>query len=200
MKKIVLSVVLISALVISFSPETSAKSFPSQMVENLNKSWKIKFSQPVHSESLDASQIYILDGTRKIPTTLQRLDGGYTVEVKPLQPYQPGKTYHLEVLPTIKSESGKFLSSKTSMPFEIADPSAAIQSIKHVAGEGLYNFKIKARSDVYNVKINDVDLHLTGWNEFSHTFLNLKAGSTVSIRAYSSTNQILETKSYTIAQ
>lgn len=196
--KVALSWILVLTLVLAFVPATFAKSFPSESIENLTKSWKIKFNQPVAPSSVTANEIYILDGNKKIATSLKLIDGGKTIEVMPLVAYEPGKTYKLEVAGTIKSTTGKTLAEKVSKSFNVLDKSAAIQAIQHESGDIVHNFIIKAREDVHSVKINGVDLHLTGWNEFSYGFTNLKPGSTVTIRAYSSTNKILETKTYVV--
>ncbi|WP_231860399.1 Ig-like domain-containing protein [Bacillus sp. OxB-1] len=200
MRKIVLSLVLISMLAFFIGPASLAKTFSSQSISDVKKSWTIKFSQPVDSASLNSNYVYITKGSQKISTGLKLLDGGYTVEVTPLVPYEPGQSYRLVVSESLKSVKGQALKESVSKPFDVLDPAAAIQSIQYTTGEGIHSFKVKARNDVYAVKINGVDLHLTGWNEFSHTFLNLKPGTTVTIRAYSSTNKVLETKTLTVGE
>lgn len=198
MKKKLLSWLLVAVLAFSLAPAASAKSIPTKQTDDVNKTWKVKFTQQIDAKSLHANSVFVMNGTKKIETTLRVLDNGYAVEVIPKSPYLPGIPYRLEVTQLVKGTNGLALKSKTTMPFEIVLSKEPIQSIRHSAGEGLDNFVIIGRSDVHKITINSIEMRLTGWNEFSHTFLDLKPGTDVVIRAYSNTNKLLETKNFSI--
>lgn len=177
-------------------PATLAKTEATQSTEDLKKSWKINFSQPVDPTYATVQYVYILDGQEKIDVRHQVINGGNTIEITPVHAYESGKTYKLEVAGSVKSVAGKTLSEKTTMLFDVVDQSSAIQSIYSTSNNGLNYFRVTARPDVFTMKINGTALHMTGWNEFSYTFLNLKPGSKITIQAYNSSNRILETKTY----
>ncbi|PIC68052.1 hypothetical protein CSV71_02670 [Sporosarcina sp. P21c] len=195
-KRFFLSTVLMCLVTLVIVPAASAKSFPSKSVHDAMKSWSIKFSQQVEPGSVTEANIYIMDGSKKHAASVQLLSDGRTIKITPRTSYVSGKIYQLEVSDEIRSTKGETLSKKTTMPFEVTDPLAAIETIHYTSGEGLHHFKITAKPEVHAVKINGIPLRLTGWNEFTHTFNNLKAGSTVTIKAYSETNKTLETKTY----
>lgn len=195
-KRIVLTWMLAFVLAFTFIPAASAKTFSSESIENVYKPWKIHFSQEVSPSYVDKEYIYILDGNKKIDASLKLLNNGRTIEITPLSAYEQGKVYKLEVAGTIRSTKGIVLAEKASKTFEIVNKSAAIQSIKLTSNQGIYEFKVKAREDVYAVKINGLDMKLTGWNEFSQGFANLKPGTNVTIKAYNSMNRVIETKIY----
>ena len=197
-KRFFLSTVLLCLMTLAIVPTASAKSFSTKVTNDVMKPWSISFSQPVEQGSVSKSTIYINDGITTHAASVQVLADGKTVKITPNTPYVVGKVYTLEVSDQIRSKTGNSLNSKTTMPFEVTDSTATIQSIQYSSGEGLDHFKITAKSEVHSVKINGIALRLTGWNEFTHTFNNLKAGSTVTIKAYSETNKVLETKMYTI--
>ncbi|WP_301107716.1 Ig-like domain-containing protein [Sporosarcina sp.] len=201
-QKFALTWMLALTLLIALVPTAFAQTFPSEPIENLTKSWKVKFSQPVDPNSVTANNIYILDGSKKISTSLKLLNGGSVVEITPLTPYEPGKSYKLEVAGTMKSATGGIIHSKTTKLFDVLDNKAAIQSIWHtsetVLNQDITNFRIVTRSDVHTVKVNGVELPLTGWNEFSRGFNNVKPGASVTIKAYDSNKKTLETKMYKV--
>lgn len=139
-----------------------------------------------------------MEGGKKVPTQLKLIDGGFTVEVKPVVPYQLGKDYSLEVTDSVKSLNGKKLKGPSILQFNILDKSAAIQSVTHMGDTGFTKFTVMVRSDVHRVRINTTDLTMTGKDVYSHTLLDTKQGSTVTIRAYGEKGNVLETKTYTI--
>lgn len=196
--KSIISLGLAFALMFAFVPASFAKTFPSQSVEDLTKPWEINFSQPVDPAYATSEYVYILDGTKKHNTSVKLLNGGKTIEITPSAAYVVGKSYTLEVADTIKSITGKAITDKASKRFDVIDKASAIQSIQYTYAQKFSNFIVTTRSDVHNVKISGQDMEPIGFNEYSRAFYDLKEGSTVTIRAYSSTNKVLETKSFLI--
>jgi len=77
---------------------------------------------------------------------------------------------------------------------------AAIQSVSHVSSAGFTNFKVSVRPDVHKVKVDATDLQMSGVDLYTGAFYGLKNGVTVTIRAYSETGKVLETKSYVVTE
>lgn len=196
--KTALSWMLALMLVFAFIPAALAKPFASETITDVNKSWKIHFSQSVNQTYLSDSYIYILDGSKKIKTSYKPLNNGRTVEVIPAAPYETGKVYKLEVADTIRSTSNKLLTEKATKTFEVINTASVFQSVDVTSSSGLHHFKIKATKDVASIRIQGLEMHLTGWNEFTFSFNNLKSGTNATIRAYDSNGKTLETKTYPV--
>ncbi|PID05849.1 MULTISPECIES: Ig-like domain-containing protein [unclassified Sporosarcina] len=195
-KRFFLSTVLMCLVTLVIAPAASAKSFPSKSVHDAMKTWNIKFSLQVEPSTVTEANIYIMDGSKKHAASVELLRDGRTIKVTPRTSYVPGKVYRLEVSDKMRSIKGVVLSAKTTMPFEVTDPSAAIETLHYTSGKGLHHFKITVKPEVHSVKINGISLRMTGWNEFTHTITNLKAGSSVTIKAYNEKNRTIETKTY----
>lgn len=85
---------------------------------SLNKSWIVKFSQPLKDKTLIQEMIYVVDaqgGEYPVETTIN--DEQDEVVVSPSESYSPGDTYYLIVSDGILSESGKSLAQAVKMKF-----------------------------------------------------------------------------------
>lgn len=197
-KRFFLTTLILLLVTVAIVPVASAKSFPSKSIDDVMKSWSIKFSQQVDKSSVTEATVYIMQDSKKHAASVELLSDGVTVKITPRIPYVAEKVYQLEISDKIRSIKGDYLSSKTTKSFEVTDSSTAIQKIQYHSGAGVHEFKITTKPEVHSVKINGVALGLTGWNEFTYASNNLKAGSTVTIRAYSEANRILDTRTYKV--
>jgi len=193
-----IAILVIAISFISSAPVTFAKSFPYKVIEDASKTWKITFTQVLQADSVTNASVYILDGNTKIPVRLTLTGSNKSINVTPVTPYEKGKDYELKVESTLKSATGKSLNQPTSMKFQLVDKSSAIQSVSQSSAAGFTNFTVFTRSDVYKVNINTTEMQMAGINKYSQGFYGLKSGTIVTIKAYSETGKVLETKSYTI--
>ncbi|WP_446898998.1 Ig-like domain-containing protein [Clostridium sp. LBM24168] len=83
-----------------------------------DKTWSIKFSDPIDSSSLKDSSIYIMNNDSDIIDTNLKCQND-TVAVSPTANYSPYTEYFLYITKNVKSTLGKQLSSNTCLPFTI---------------------------------------------------------------------------------
>lgn len=93
---------------------------PSEPVEE-NKTWTIKFSQAIDTNTLLEKNIFVSDENGSIVTQkyyIDRTAGGKLVTLTPENPYTNGSTYYLNIQ-NVVSQTGQLLKENVRMPFTI---------------------------------------------------------------------------------
>jgi len=106
-------------------------------VVNLNKEWTIRFSREIASSSINEENISLQERENeiKIPVELKLQPDGKSVQVKPLQNYEPGKSYCLIITDGIQDKKTKYsLANPTYMYFEVKNSKAPVITL-HITNE-----------------------------------------------------------------
>ncbi|MDR3601542.1 MAG: GDSL-type esterase/lipase family protein [Desulfosporosinus sp.] len=124
-----LSLILIFAIALP----VFAKALPAQQNVPVNKEWKITFSQPVDSSTLqDNISLDLSDGTSFSISPSVDPNDPKVVIVKHSLPFTNGVNYKLSVNPGIKSLSGQLLSDSTTLSF-LVTTNVAVTGNNYVA-------------------------------------------------------------------
>lgn len=193
-------IILFTAMLFLLLPMQSslAKEWTFKTTEDVNKGWKIGFNMKLDTTTVSQNNVYVTDGKTTHPTTLQVVDNGKAIEIRPTISYQPGKQYRIIVSAAIKSTEGKALKSPIEVPFEVVDPTAKIKSIYSVNNQTITSLTITTSDDVFDLKIGSESLRYIGNNTYEHILIDANPGSSVTIYAYDENNKRIETKKYTL--
>lgn len=135
------------------------KIFPTQQNISADKIWSIKFSQDIDSTSVNNQNIKVLDQSGN-PLQVNLNCSGNTVTIKPINNYDPGKTYNI-LIDNIKSLKGHILNQPAKMNFTIKNDDQANENV----GQGSYTlvdthtYKITSTLTVSSEQ--DADFNLT---------------------------------------
>lgn len=102
-----------------FAAEEEFVEFTSKSTTDVNKEWKIEFSAEINEDSINESNIYILDAAGEEVAINKPVVEGKFVKVSPVEAYTVGETYTMYLLSTIESLSGKTLYPSTKFTFDI---------------------------------------------------------------------------------
>ncbi|NLK53079.1 MAG: hypothetical protein GX295_11670 [Syntrophomonadaceae bacterium] len=94
--------------------------WPSKYDVPLDKTWIIKFNAPVKTDGLDLSELIVVTDAQgeKVPVEILVVDDNATVRVNPpVEGYQPGQVYNLEIKDQMSSNVGVFLKKPSQMQF-----------------------------------------------------------------------------------
>ncbi|SOB90798.1 Ig-like domain-containing protein [Ureibacillus xyleni] len=195
-------IVLFSAVMFLLLPFESslAKTWNFQTTEDVYKAWKVNFSGKLDSATINSSNIYVLDGQTKHPTTPTVTNGGSSIEVKPNSSYQVGKLYQLVVTTNVKNANGTPLKETVTMPFKVVDSGATIKSVYSVTSLNVTSLTVVTNDDVFYVKVDGEEIKYQGTNTFLYGLVGKKIGDKVTIIAYDKDNKVLQRLTYTIGQ
>ncbi|WP_368489495.1 N-acetylmuramoyl-L-alanine amidase [Clostridium sp. BJN0013] len=104
----------------------------------INKSWKIKFNMQLDKNTVNDSNIVVIDSDgNSVPISVQLQDNGSDLVVAPKTQYTYGKTYNLIVKSGLKSISGKsYGESKMQFSVKSNPTSSAKYTVTIDAGHG----------------------------------------------------------------
>ncbi len=106
-------------------------------VINLNKEWTVRFSREIASSSINEENISLQEreNETKIPVELKLQPDAKSVRVKPLEQYEPGKSYCLIITDGIQDKKTKYsLANPTYMYFEVKNSKAPVITL-HITNE-----------------------------------------------------------------
>lgn len=172
--------------------------WPSQTTNEVRKAWTIKFTMPVDKGSVKGNYVYLTDDSnRHLNTSLVLSADGAEVKVTPLFDYAQGMEYRLHIANGLTGKNGTMqLSKQIVVPFTYIFRSK--MTISDDYSSFLTNLKLNATTDVAMVKANGLEMHYEGNNAFSLGLVGLTQGSMVTVQAFNSSGQVIETQKYTI--
>lgn len=116
---VVLILLLLSVMLPSQVFAASYKDLPKKIGIAADKVWNIKFNEDINKDTINSSNIAVLDSNNKgIPIKVTYIDSR-TVSVAPVSKYEEGQTYSLVVKDTIKGKSGGNIKAPARMEFTI---------------------------------------------------------------------------------
>jgi hypothetical protein len=201
-------IVLVMALVLVFVSTAGAapvksgfELFDQKTTDQLDKPWTITFSQAVDKSTAIADNIYFTDVNNiLVASELSMSADEKSVVVKPLSNYMANQEYRLYISNQVKAkQSEKFLNKALVMPFKaIASiPVDYLISISADYSEMVSNIKVTATSDVFTVKVDGVEMHYEGANNYS-LGVKVTKGTAVTITAYDDQDQLLQTRTFKV--
>ena len=202
--KIILGAFLILFFTTSSVPAATLPSgfnaWPTKTTDNMKKTWTIKFNMPVNPATITSSNIYVTDANnQRVDTVLTPSPDGGTVDVTPIKAYTTGKEYRLFVARGLTSAKGSSsLSPQIVVPFAVARNNTKLILISNTSSSLLTNFTVVASPDVHSVNINQTAMHYQGNNTFTLGVTGLTPGNVVTVYAYDSSGQPLESKPYSV--
>lgn len=109
-------------------PAKGVKIWPSQTTTEVNKVWTIAFDNPLLSDSVNESTIYVTDSKqKKISTTKKLSTDGFTVTVTPSKAYEAGD-YNLYITNEVTSVTNVKHNELIIIPFTVQVGSRGMSS------------------------------------------------------------------------
>jgi len=172
-----------------------------RITNDLNKSWTVKFSGLLATDTVRSNNIYIVDANNSpLPVTLSISSDNTTVSIKPVSPYTLGNEYWLYVTNGVYRGSGAQtvvpLSKPLVMPFIITQD-AHIQSIGKVYNTLLTDISVTTDPTVHSVSVDGTNMLYQGKNTFKLGVASLANGAKIVLKAYDSSGNLLQTLDYT---
>lgn len=84
-----------------------------------NKEWTVKFNAALAEETVNASNIYVVDAAGNRVETALRVNGSVVCVSPPAGGYIPGETYTLYITSGVAGKNGRHLNRAVSMEFTI---------------------------------------------------------------------------------
>lgn len=171
--------------------------------DDVNKSWTVKFSGPLATETVNSGNIFITDsGNRPVTATLIISGDGAAVTIRPASPYTAGNEYRLYVTSGVcrkgsGGQRGAALSRALVMPF-IVESQGDIKSISNVYNALVTVVNVTAGSTVHSVSLNGTAMQYLGNNKFRLGVPGLARGAKVNVKAYDGSGNLLVVRDYTI--
>lgn len=127
MKKITMMLVMTMFLVLNING-VSAKELPQRLIEDINKTWTITFSEPVDINSVSDETIYVRYDSNKIkfPVSYEFNEDYTKVIVIPSTSYPLGTAMDLVISDNLVSKNGNKLSEMVTLPFAVGNKDVPI--------------------------------------------------------------------------
>lgn len=110
-------VLLVVVVVPSKAWAISYKDMPKQLGIEVNKIWTIKFNEDIDKNTINSSNIVVLNESNSQINVKVEYKDSRTVLVSPVGEYEPGKNYTLIVKDSVKTVKGTKLKEPTRMEF-----------------------------------------------------------------------------------
>lgn len=201
-RKIITMTLLGVILFLNGQPFATAKTFEPITITESDKPWTISFNAEVDFNQATKDDITLTSATgEELNLTYSISEDLKNITVKPLQPYTFGTTYTLVVSKNVKSMEGKQLASNASIQFTLQGN--YIQNITTQLSSWVTNVKVQGNRSVSKMTVSfnggPEEVLLVSSNYlFQRGFLGLAAGDPLTIRAYNSLGEIIETQNYVI--
>lgn len=194
----------VSLILATVSPALAApvqsgfEVWPSRVTNDIRKAWTVKFTAPVDKASITGTSVYLTnDNNTPLNVSLVPSADGTEVKVVPLFNYTENTEYRLYIAGGVTSQNGLFkLAKPIVVPFTYLVNSKMLISADY--SSFLTNLKVFATTDVAMVKANGLEMHYEGNNSYSLGLVGMKQGSVVTVQAFNSSGQVIDTQKYTI--
>lgn len=213
MKKLAFIFLVLFGVVLPFHyigfAEVKENTLEVRQITESRKSWTISFSDEVNEGSVKKENIQILNERKQLVKSDLAIDKKKTsITISPEFPYKEGKKYYLVIKSNLKSIHNIFLPEKTIVPFVYdKNGSAAIGEVKSTdkgsaskltakvaKHQHFSEITVTVSEEVVKVKAGRDDLEYKGNNQFLLYKPGLESGDKITIKGYSISGKVIESK------
>lgn len=193
---------LLALLLPVFSSVQPSAETNVQTIHDSYKPWTITFSNNVAKDNQNLQLIYIESASKqKLEASIKISAESNKVIVKPENPYLFGETYTLVIPKGFQSANGKKTTREYTKQFKVEGD--IIKSISAIDKKPLFTHVVVSGSTHIahvEVVVNDESSTtlIRNKQEFSKGILGVSSGAHLTIHAYDSYNNLLETQYYVV--